>query len=147
MRVALIIMADILALVAALLAVNEYHALKRRESFTVPFTDKLIAWGALAADKRERILREEQIVHLVGIALSVAVWLMLSAFFAGVSGFIAFPVGVAALLALLRPELGETDETRGQYYRSHKTISTPGSTAITWIRWAAGWNEKGRYII
>ena len=47
MRVVLIIMADFMALVAALLAVNEYHALRRRASFTIPFTDTLIARGAI----------------------------------------------------------------------------------------------------
>ena len=120
MRVVLVIMADMMALVAALLAVNEYHAFRRRDSFTVPFTDKLIACGAIDPQRREPILREDMIVHLVGIGLSVAVWLMLSAFIAGVSGFIVFPAGVAALLFLIRPELGETDETRGQYYRAHK---------------------------
>ena len=120
MRIVLIIMADIMALVVALLAVNEYHALRRRDTFTIPFTDKLIAFGAIAAERRESLLREDLIVHWVGIALSVAVWLMLTFFIAGVTGAIAFPAGVVALLALLKPETGETDETRGQYYRSHR---------------------------
>lgn len=120
MRIVLTIMADIMALVVALLAVNEYHALRRRDSFTIPFTDRLIACGAIAAQRREGLLREDRIVHWVGIALSVAVWLMLAFFIAGVTCFIAFPAGVALLLALLKPELGETDETRGQYYRAHR---------------------------
>ena len=64
-------------------------------------------------------------MHCVGIALAVAVWLMLSAFIAGVSGFIVFPAAVAALLLLIRPELGESDETRGQYYLSHKNDIDP----------------------
>ena len=110
MRVMLIIMADIMALVAALLAVNEYHALRRRATFTIPFTDKLIARGVIAPGRREHILREDLIVHWVGIGLSVAVWLMLSAFFAGVSGYIVFPAAAAALLFLIRPGLEESDE-------------------------------------
>ena len=125
MRVMLIIMADIMALVAALLAVNEYHALRRRATFTIPFTDKLIARGVIAPGRREPILREDLIVHRVGIGLSVAVWLMLSAFFAGVSGYIVFPAAAAALLFLIRPGLEESDETRGQYYRAHKNDIDP----------------------
>lgn len=125
MRVVLIIMADFLALVAALLAVNEYHALRRRASFTIPFTDRLIALGVISPGRREPILREDLVVHWVGIGLSVAVWLMLSAFFAGVSGYIVFPAAVAVLLFLIRPELEESDETRGQYYRAHKIDIDP----------------------
>ncbi len=125
MRVILIIMADFMALVAALLAVNEYYALRRRQSFTIPFTDTLIARGAIPPARREPILREDLIVHCVGVGLAVAVWLMLSAFIAGVSGFIVFPAAVAALLFLIRPELGESDETRGQYYRAHKNDIDP----------------------
>ena len=120
MRIVLIIMADIMAMGVALLAVNEYHALKRRDSFTVPFTDKLIAWGAIEPQRRESILREDGIAHWVGIGLSVAVWLMLSRFIAGITGYLAFPVAVAAFMGLLRPEMEETDETRGQYYRAHR---------------------------
>lgn len=120
MRIVLAIMADVLALVAALMAVNEYYALRRRDSFTIPFTDKLIARGVIDPAKRDALLREDAVVHAVGIALAAAVWLMLSAFFAGVSGYVIFPLGVAALLMLWKPELGECEETRGQYYRAHR---------------------------
>ena len=120
MRVALIVMADVLILVAALLAVNEFQALRRRDSFTIPFTDRLIGCGAVRPDRREGILRRDMVMHIVGIALTVALWLMLTAFFAGVSGAIAFPVGAAVLLALLKPENGETEENRNQYYRLHR---------------------------
>ena len=121
MRTVLVVMADVMVLVAALLAVNEYHALRRYAGFTVPFTDKLVACGAISADRRDGILREDRIIHIVGISLAVAVWLMLTAFFAGVSGAIAFPVGAGILLAALRPEDGETAEARSQYYGVHKT--------------------------
>lgn len=120
MRIALIVMADVLALVVALLAVNEYHGLKRRKSFTVPFTDRLIACGAIDPSRREHILRRDLVIHGVGIALCVGVWIMLTVFFAGISGAVAFPVGVVALLAALKPEMGETDETRRQYYSAHR---------------------------
>ena len=120
MRTALVVMADILVLVVALLAVTEFHALRRFNTFTVPFTDRLIACGAIQPENRQRVLREDRVVHAVGIALPVVIWLMLSKFFAGVSGLIAFPVGVIALLALLRPGMGEDAENREQYYRVHR---------------------------
>lgn len=120
MRIVLTVMADALVLVVALLAVNEFQALRRRDSFTVPFTDRLIACGAIDPARREAILREDAVGHVVGIALAAAVWLMLSKFFAGVSGLILFPVGAAALMALLKPEDGETEENRNQFYRAHR---------------------------
>ena len=114
MRTALTVMADIMVLVVALLAVTEFHALRRFSSFTVPFTDRLIACGAIQAENRGRILKEDRVLHIVGIRL------MLCKFFAGVSGLILFPVGVAALLVLLRPGMGEDKENREQYYRAHR---------------------------
>lgn len=120
MRIALMVMADIMVLVLALLAVTEYHALRRYATFTVPFTDRLIACGAVKPENRERILKEDRVLHVVGILLSVAVWIMLCRFFAGRSGLILFPVGVAALLLLLRPGTAEDDENREQYYRAHR---------------------------
>ena len=120
MRIALVVMADIMVLLAALLAVTEVHALRRYSTFTVPFTDRLIASGAIARENRQRVLREDCILHAVGIALPVVIWVMLSLFFAGRSGAILFPVGVVALLLLLRPGREENGENREQYYRSHK---------------------------
>ena len=120
MRTALTVMADIMVLVVALLAVTEFHALRRFSTFTEPFTDRLIACGAIQPENRTRILKEDRVLHVVGILLSVAVWLMLCRFFAGVSGLILFPVGVAALLVLLRPGMGEDEENREQYYRAHR---------------------------
>ncbi|MBQ6121036.1 MAG: hypothetical protein IJI59_04755 [Clostridia bacterium] len=120
MRIALIVMADVLVLVVAVLVVNEYQCLKRRNSFTVPFTDRLIACGAVDPARREHILKSDAVIHGVGIALCVGVWVMLTAFFAGISGALAFPVAVGALLLKLKPEMGETDETRKQYYNAHR---------------------------
>ena len=120
MRTALTVMADIMVLVVALLAVTEFHALRRYSTFTEPFTDRLIDCGAIESENRARILKEDRVLHIVGILLSVAVWLMLCKFFAGVSGLILFPVGVAALLVLLKPGMGEDEENREQYYRAHR---------------------------
>jgi len=120
MRTALTVMADIMVLVVALLAVTEFHALRRFSTFTVPFTDRLIACGAIQPENRERILKEDRVLHIVGILIPVVIWLMLCKFFAGMSGVILFPVGVAAMLALLRPGMGEDRENREQYYRAHR---------------------------
>ena len=121
MRIALVVMADIMVLVVALLAVTEFHALRRYARFTVPFTDRLIACGAIRPENREAILREDRVTHAVGLLLCVVVWVMLSAFIAGPSGAILFPVGVVALLLLLKPGMGEDAENREQYYRVHKS--------------------------
>ena len=121
MRTALTVMADIMVLVVALLAVTEYQALRRFSTFTAPFTDRLIACGAIQAENRGRILNEDRVLHIVGILIPVVIWLMLCKFFAGVTGLILFPVGVAALLVLLRPGMGEDNENREQYYRAHGT--------------------------
>jgi len=56
MRTALVVMADILVLVVALLAVTEFHALRRFNTFTVPFTDRLIACGAIQPENRQRVM-------------------------------------------------------------------------------------------
>ena len=125
MRTVLIVMADVMVLVVALLAVTEFQALRRFSSFTVPFTDRLIAFGAMKAGDRERVLREDRMVHIIGIALCVVIWLMLAKFFAGVSALIDFPAGVAALLLWMRPDPGESEENRSQYFRAHRRDIDP----------------------
>ena len=120
MRTLLIVMADVMVLLVALLAVTEYHALKRRATFTEPFTDKLIACGAVKPEHRAPILREDRVIHMIGLGLSIAIWIMLSAFFAGISGWALFPIVAAALLVLLRPDMEENNENREQYYRLHR---------------------------
>ena len=59
-------------------------------------------------------------IHMIGLGLSIAIWIMLSAFFAGISGWVVFPIGVAALFVLLRPDMEENDENREQYTRLHR---------------------------
>ena len=125
MRIALIIMADIMILVTAFLAVHDFSSLRRYDSFIVPFTDKLIAHGAIKPERREAVLKEDRISHIIGMALCAVVWIMLARFFAGISGYLAFPAGFAAMLLLVRPEPGETPETRAQYYNAHKSDIDP----------------------
>lgn len=120
MRTVLIVMADVMVLLVTLLAVTEFHALKRYAAFTVPFTDRLIACGAIRPEHRERILREDRVSHMIGMGLCIAVWIMLSTFFAGLSGWALFPAGVGVLLALLRPGMEENDDNREQYHRLHR---------------------------
>ena len=119
MRIMLTVMADIMVLLVALLAVTEYRALKGRATFTEPFTDRLLACGAIRSEDRATILRQDRLIHVIGLILCVAVWIMLSAFFAGLSGWALFPVAAAALLMLLKPDMEENNETREQYYRLH----------------------------
>ena len=125
MRTVLIVMADLLILLAALLAVNEYRGLRRYTSFVVPHTDRLIACGAVDPARREAILRADRLGHIIGAALCVILWVMLSAFFAGMSGVIAFPVGAVAALLLVREEPGDTRENRDRYYSAHKEDIDP----------------------
>lgn len=120
MRIALIVMADIMVLVVAMLAVTEYRALKRFGAFTVPFTDRLIACGAIRPEDRAAILREDRVNHAIGMALCVAVWIMTSAFFAGLSGWILFPAGAVVLLMRLKPDAEEDEVNRDQYHRLHR---------------------------
>lgn len=120
MRIVLIVMADLMVALMALLAVTECHALKRRATFTKPFTDRLIACGAVQPEHRTAILREDRVIHMIGLGLSIAIWIMLSAFFSGISGWALFPIVAAALLVLLRPDMEENNENREQYYRLHR---------------------------
>ena len=76
-------------------AVNEYHGLRRHKSFTEPFTDRLIACGAIDPARREHILKSDAIIHGVGIALCAGVWIMLTAFFAGISSFMSLYVSLS----------------------------------------------------
>lgn len=120
MRIMLIIMADILVIVASVMCVHEYHSLKRHESFTVPFTDKMISLGVIDASRRGGILKEDKIGHLVGIVLALIVWLMLAKFLAGLSAIAVFVLAAAAQLILLKPSMTETQATRSQYFSAHK---------------------------
>lgn len=120
MRIVLMIMADVMALVAAVIAVNEYHGLKRYASFTVPFTEKMAHLGVIDPAKKESILREEKILHVVGIALCALISLLLAKIFAGVSAVIVFTAGAAVQLFALKPEMEESARNRSRYFDAHK---------------------------
>lgn len=120
MRIVLMIMADILALVAAVIAINEYHGLKRYASFTVPFTEKMARLGVIDPEKKESILREEKIIHVMGIALCVLMSLLLAKIFAGVSAVIVFAAGAAVQLFAVKPEMEESARNRSRYFDAHR---------------------------
>ena len=61
MRIFIAIIADIFIAIIALFAASEYFGIRRYNSFTVPYTDKLISLGVIEADKRETVLREDRI--------------------------------------------------------------------------------------
>lgn len=120
MRILLIIMANIMVVVVSIMAVHEYHAVKRYASFTLPFTDKMVSLGVIDVSRRDSLLKEEKINHYIGIILSVIVWLMLAKFMAGASAIAVFVIAAGAQIIFLEPELTETESTRNQYFNAHK---------------------------
>jgi len=120
MRIAMIVMANILVAVVTVMGVNEYFGLKRFDSFTVPFTDKMVRLKVIDAKRRDGLLKEEKINHYIGMLLSVAVCAMLGGFMAGIAAAPVFVVSVAVQLAVLKPELNETESNRSRYFNTHK---------------------------
>ena len=120
MRTAIIVLANLFVAVVAVLAVNEFFALKRYKSFTVPFTDKLVRRGVVKAADRDRVLREDRILHIVGVALSVVMWILLALFIAGIAAVPVFLVVAGGLIFSLRPDMTETPATRSGYERAHR---------------------------
>jgi len=120
MRILLMIMANVMVAIVSVMAVHEYHSLKRFPSFTMPFTDKLVSLGVIDSSRRDSLLKEEKISHYVGIILSIIVWLMLTKFMAGASAIAVFVIAVIIQLIFLKPELAETTSTRNQYFNNHK---------------------------
>ena len=120
MRIMLIILANVFVVIVSVLGVNEYFGLKRYNSFVVPFTDKMIGMGVIAAENRDRLLREDRVTHIVGVALSLAVWVMLAFFIAGISAIPVFVAASAGQMIVLKPDMTETAATRGQYFNAHK---------------------------
>lgn len=122
MRILLIVMANVFVVVASVLGVNEYFSLRRYASFIVPFTDKMIKMGIIPSGEREKLLREDRITHIVGIALSLLLSAMLGLFIAGISAAPVFGIATIAQLAVLKPDMTETATTRAQYYSAHKGV-------------------------
>lgn len=122
MRIMLIIMADIFVLITAIVAVYEFYGLKRYNSFTVPYTDKMISLGIIDPEKRDSLLLEEKLGHYIGIALATVCAGMLSVFIAKFSGAIVYIAAFAGLMLYLHPEMNETTATRNGYFKSHRAI-------------------------
>lgn len=120
MRIILMIMADIFVAVTAVIAAYEFFGLKRYDSFTVPYTDKMISLGIIEADHREALLKKEKFDHILGIALATLCAFMLSRFIAKWSGAIVYIVVFAALSFLLHPDMTETPATRSGYFKAHR---------------------------
>ena len=125
MRILIAIVSDILIAVISLFAAGEIFGLKRYNSFTVPYTDKMISLGIIEADKRDFVLREDRMNHLAGIAISVLVCVLMARFLAWPSGLIVFFLALAASLALTHPDMTETEATREGYFRMHKASIHP----------------------
>ena len=122
MRIALIVLANVFVVVVSVLGVNEYFGLRRYKSFAVPFTEKMVAAGVVAPGDRERLLREDRVTHAVGVGLSLVMWVMLWRFIAGISAVPVFAVATAIQLVALKPDMTETEATRGQYFNAHKSM-------------------------
>ena len=71
MRILIAIVTDLFIAGICLFAAGEIFGLKRYNSFTVPYTDKMISLGIIDPEKRSAILRQNRTNHLTGIAISV----------------------------------------------------------------------------
>ena len=125
MRILIVVVADIFIAGISLFAASEIFGLKRYNSFTVPYTDKMISLGIIEPDKRDAVLREDRMNHLAGIAISVLVCVLMARFLAWPSGLIVFFLALAASLALTHPDMTETEATREGYFRMHKASIHP----------------------
>lgn len=125
MRILIAIVADIFIAGISLFAAGEIFGLRRYNSFTVPYTDKMISLGIIEPDKRAFVLREDRMNHLVGIAISVLACILMARFLAWPSGLIVFVLALAASLLLTHPDMTETEATREGYFRMHKSSIHP----------------------
>ena len=125
MRILIAVVADLFIAGISLFAAGEIFGLKRYNSFTVPYTDKMISLGIIEPDRRDFVLREDRMNHLAGIAISVLVCILMARFLAWPSGLIVFAVALAASLLLTHPDMTETEATREGYFRMHKSSIHP----------------------
>ena len=125
MRILIAIVADVFIAGISLFTVSEIFGLKRYNSFTVPYTDKMISLGIIEPDKRDSVLREDRMNHLAGIAISVLVCVLMARFLAWPSGLIVFVLALAASFLLTHPDMSETEATREGYFRMHKASIHP----------------------
>ena len=112
MRILIAIVADVFIAGISLFTVSEIFGLKRYNSFTVPYTDKMISLGIIEPDKRDAVLREDRMNHLAGIAISVLACILMARFLAWPSGLIVFVLALAASFLLTHPDMSETEATR-----------------------------------
>lgn len=125
MRILIAVVADLFIAGISLFAAGEIFGLKRYNSFTVPYTDKMISLGIIEPEKRDFVLREDRMNHLAGIAISVLVCILMARFLAWPSGLIVFVLALAASLLLTHPDMTETEATREGYFRMHKSSIHP----------------------
>ena len=125
MRIIIQVVTDVLIAVIALFAAGEFFGLRRYRSFTVPYTDKLISLGLIEPEKRDAVLREDRMNHLVVIAISVLACILMARFLAWPTGLIVFAVVLAASLIFTHPDMTETEATRDAYFRAHKASIHP----------------------
>ena len=125
MRILSAIVSDILIAVISLFAAGEIFGLKRYNSCTVPYTDKLISLEIIEADKRASILREDCTSHVIGIGISVLVCVLMARFLAWPTGLVVFVAAFAAACIFTHPDMTETDATREGYFRMHKASMDP----------------------
>ena len=125
MRILIAVVADLFIAGISLFAAGEIFGLKRYNSFTVPYTDKMISLGIIEPEKRDFVLREDRMNHLAGIAISVLVCILMARFLAWPSGLIVFGLALAASLLLTHPDMTETEATREGYFRMHKSSIHP----------------------
>ena len=125
MRIFIAIIADIFIAIIALFAASEYFGIRRYNSFTVPYTDKLISLGVIPAEQREAVLREDRLNHAAGLAISALVCALMTRFLAWPTGAIAFVAAFAAACIFTHPDMEETAATREGYFRLHKARIHP----------------------
>ena len=125
MRILIVVVADIFIAGISLFTTSEIFGLKRYNSFTVPYTDKMISLGIIEPDKRDAVLREDRMNHLAGIAISVLACILMARFLAWPSGLIVFVLALAASFLLTHPDMSETEATREGYFRMHKASMDP----------------------
>ena len=125
MRILIAIVADVFIAGISLFTVSEIFGLKRYNSFTVPYTDKMISLGIIEPDKRDAVLREDRMSHLIGIVISVLACILMARFLAWPTGLVVFIVALAASFLFTHPDMTETEATREGYFRMHKASMHP----------------------
>lgn len=120
MQIVVTIVTDFFIAAIALFAVSEFYALRRFNSFTVPYTDKMISLGIIRAEMRETVLRQDRINYIAGTAISLLACALMARFLAWPSGAVVCALTIAGACIFTRPEMNESDANRESYFRLHK---------------------------